>query len=162
MLTVYLTAVGMKPWDTEMGSGAACLWKMLPEGPASTGLRVEKSQGRKCWLVNVMLCIYKHTHKRLGQGESSWSNIQRGKALYCDWEAMVQTPGTHCPPPSCHSLAERGFQVIKKMKNKIPALCKREIDLGNYFLAAQLFKLQSHAGIGLPFFTGGWKLLSCW
>lgn len=35
--------------------------KNLPESPAFTGLHVEKSQGRKCCLVNIMLCIYRHT-----------------------------------------------------------------------------------------------------
>lgn len=35
----------------------------------------------------------------------------------------------------------------------MPALCKRKIDLGNYFLAAQLFKLQSNVGVGLFFYA---------
>lgn len=39
------------------------------------------------------------------------------------------------------------------IKSKMPALCKRKIDLGNYFLAAQLFKLQSSVGVGLFFYA---------
>lgn len=54
---------------------------------------------------------------------------------------------------SYHSLAERGFQEARKIKRKMPALCKRKIDLGNYFLAAQLFKLQSSVGFGLFFYV---------
>lgn len=62
-------------------------------------------------------------------------------------------PWDMLPTSLLPQLSRGGFQVVRKMKSKIPALCKRKIDLGNYFLAAQLFKLQSSVGIGLFFYT---------